>query len=220
MFGFEVPANVDLKPAMKAVRKINKKAAEVNADAAMLKLTLIAQPKLFHVGKGLGPFEGSYLLVLEHERFEELPQTIEAIGDPKMALRVERSPAAEAGGEQVRIALQMAGMAARIYAHDIVLKSSTEVFVYSDDWAANDYKQGGKAWLALRQFTGADVVGSPQWDLGFTGARVVVSPNMRNYSSCEKKINDFIDAAKATAGKKALKKNNHPRKGAKLCPHS
>ena len=129
-------------------------------------------------------------------------RTIEAIDDAKMALRVERTPAAEVGGEQVRIALQMAGMAARIYAHDIVLKSSTEVFIYSDDWAANDYKQGGQA---LRQFTGADVVGSPQWDLGFTGARVVVSPNMRNHSGCEKKINDFIEAAKLTAGKKVLK---------------
>ena len=149
---------------MKAVRKINKKATEVSADAATLKLTLVTQPELFHVGKGLGPFEGSYLLVLEHENIEEVMRTIEAIDDAKMALRVERTPAAEVGGEQVRIALQMAGMAARIYAHDIVLKSSTEVFIYSDDWAAipaNDYKQGGQAWLALRQFTGADVVGSP-----------------------------------------------------------
>ena len=42
------------------------------------------------------------------------------------------------------------------------MKASIELFVYSDAWDANEYKQGGKAWTALRQYFGADVQGSPK----------------------------------------------------------
>ena len=120
MYGFEVPMNIDLKMAMKAVRKVNKKKKSVNPHAAELKMTLVTQPELFNAGRGPGPYEGSYLLLLEHAGLDELARDIEAVGDSKMALRVERP---EAGGELVRIVLQTAGLAARIYARDLTLNS-------------------------------------------------------------------------------------------------
>ena len=53
MFGFEVPMNIDLKMAMKAVRKINKKTWSVNPHAPELKMTLVTQPELFSELRGV-----------------------------------------------------------------------------------------------------------------------------------------------------------------------
>ena len=55
MYGWELPLNVDTKPALRAVYMMNKKAKEADANAETLKLTLVTKPDQFHVGRGPGP---------------------------------------------------------------------------------------------------------------------------------------------------------------------
>ena len=49
MFGWELPLNIDIKPALRAVWKMNKKAKETDANAATLHMTLVTKPDQFHV---------------------------------------------------------------------------------------------------------------------------------------------------------------------------
>ena len=88
MYGWELPLNIDCKPALRAVWKMNKKAKEADADAAA---TLVAKPDQFHVGRGPGPQEGMYMLILENDNVLEVAGMIDAVADPKLALRVDRA---------------------------------------------------------------------------------------------------------------------------------
>ena len=157
MFGWELPLNVDIKPALRAVWKMNKKAKETDVNATALRVTLVTKPDQFYVGRGPGPLEGMYMFIIESDDASAVADMIDAVADTKMAMRIDRALDAATAGERVCISLQMAGMAGRIYARELTLKASMEVFVYSDAWDANEYKQGGKAWTALRQYFGADV---------------------------------------------------------------
>ena len=117
MFGWELPSNVDCKAALRAVWKVNKKAKEnVDAQADELRATLVTKPDQFHVRRGPGPHEGMYMLILENDNVHEVADMIEAVADPKLALRVDRARDAVTGDERVRISLQMAGMAGRVHA--------------------------------------------------------------------------------------------------------
>ena len=156
MFGWALPLNVDVKPVLRAVHKINKTAKEADADAETLKLTLVTKPDQFHVGRGPGPLEGMYLVIIECDDVPKIAGMVDAVADPKLAMRVDRTPALGPLGERVRISLQMAGMAGRIYAGELTVQASSELYVYSDAWSANEYKQGGKAWTALRQYFGSE----------------------------------------------------------------
>ena len=84
MYGWELPLNVDTKPALRAVYKMNKKAKEADANAETLKLTLVTKPDQFHVGRGPGPLEGMYLLILECDDVSKVADMVDAVADPKL----------------------------------------------------------------------------------------------------------------------------------------
>ena len=93
MFGWELPLNVDIKPALRAVWKMNKKAKEMDANAETLQMTIVTKPDQFHVGRGPGPLEGMYLLILESGDVAALAGMIDAVADPKMAVAYLRKGA-------------------------------------------------------------------------------------------------------------------------------
>ena len=93
MFGWELPLNIDIKPALRAVWKMNKKAKEMDANAETLQMTIVTKPDQFHVGRGPGPLEGMYLLILESGDVAALAGMIDAVADPKMAVAYLRKGA-------------------------------------------------------------------------------------------------------------------------------